>query len=99
MPGTALSLVDWEGFLGVGAVLLGCLALRSWLLGPAHRFPALRLERRAPLVEAPMGLILPQILGNTSADRAHTIGLGAQTDHGVGRAGHIQAMPRTRPHQ
>jgi hypothetical protein len=56
MLGTAAQWVDWEGLGGALVLMVGCLALRAWLLGPVGRRWRVRLERPGPSIATPKAL-------------------------------------------
>ena len=68
---TTAGLADWEGALGAVAVVLGLMAIRSWLLNPSRRFLRLRLERPASLVESHQVLVLAPIVEDARGGRRH----------------------------
>jgi hypothetical protein len=56
MLGTAAQWVDWEGLSGALVLMVGCLALRAWLLGPVGRRWRVRVER------ADLSIATPKVL-------------------------------------
>ena len=93
MMAAAAQFADWEGELVTLAVLAILLALRSWVLSPFRRFPALRLERPPRLIGAHRVLILAPL--REDAER-HGPRSGIVIDRGFGQSERSRAIPRER---